>query len=110
MGRKYLLNAIANGTVTLTAFSDSSPSSASCESEYSSELLEAVKEVVALTLELDSASLDIHANVMLDLGASSMQYFTILTRLAEKFSLSGNEESQFRYTIHEFCQYIERHL
>ena len=58
----------------------------------------------------DPLPFDINANVMLDLGADSMQYFAILTALAEEFSISDTEKNTFCYTIHEFCQYVERHI
>ena len=47
---------------------------------------------------------------MLDLGDESMKYFSILTALANEFSIPNPEKGVMYYTIHEFCQYIERHI
>lgn len=109
VGRKYLLNGIDNGSIVISPF-DSFRKASADSSEYSTELLAAVREIVAKELGTDAGEIDIHAHVMLDLGATSMQYFSILSALAEKFSVKAGENEQFRYTVHEMCQYIERQI
>lgn len=110
VGRKYLLRGIENGDITLSPFGTYSSTKKELSDEYSRELLDAVKDVVSDVLGLDKSSLDINSHIMLDLGASSMQYYSIITKLGEKFSLSGVDDSTVRYTIHELCLYLERHI
>ena len=109
VSRKYLLRAIENGTVVLSDFKKTEVADTE-EIVYSDALLQTVKRIVAQALDLDENTLDIHANIMLDYGADSMQYFSILTALANEFSITSPEKSEFYYTVHEFCQYIERHI
>jgi len=73
-------------------------------------MLLSVKEIVSKILDIPAETIDIHANVMIDLGADSIQYFAILEALADEFSVSASEKNVMYYTVHEFCQYIERHM
>lgn len=109
VGRKYLLCGMENGSIRISPF-ENYKASALDSAEYSTELLDAVKEIVAAELGIPAEKIDIHSHVMLDLGATSMQYFSILSALAEKFSVKAGESDTFRYTVHEMCQYIERQM
>ena len=70
----------------------------------------AIKNIVAKVLDIPAEEIDDNAHVMLDLGADSMQYFSILTALSNEFSVSNPEKGVLCYSVHEFCQYIERHI
>ena len=109
VSRSYVLRGIENGEIAISDYKKSEIDEDN-EETYSKELLEKVRSIVAKRLCTDPSKLDIHAHLMLDLGADSMQYFAVLTDLAEEFSVSASEKTQLRYTVHEFCQYIERHM
>lgn len=111
VSRMYLLRAISRGDVNLIDYKKCSVKS-DYEVQYSEELLKKVCEIVASVLEVDPSSLDKHAHVMHDLGADSMKYFAILSALADEFSITASESDKddMRYTIDDFCQYIERKL
>jgi len=56
-------------------------------------------------------SLDDRAHILLDMGATSLQYFEIISAIAAEFSIeSYNDKEHYRYTIEEFCEYIERYV
>ena len=80
------------------------------EFDRESPLAKAVIKIVADTLAVDEKDIDCDANIMLDMGATSLQYFSILSALAKEFSLSAEENEKYAYTIKDFCSYIERHL
>ncbi len=109
VSRSYVARAIENGNIALSDFKNNTEP-ASFDVTYSEEMLVAVTKIVADTLNIPAETIDIHAHVMLDLDADSMQYFAILTALSEEFSVSAPEKGVLCYTIHEFCQYIERHI
>ncbi len=108
VGRKYLMRGIENGDISLHSAEAFQKNES--VSEYSENLLKTVTEIVAKQLNVSSEEINIHAHLMLDMGATSMQYFSILSDLGEKFSLKSEENEALRYTVHEMCQYIERRL
>ncbi len=110
VSRKYLMREIERGNINLLDFKKSEAVIAEDEVTYNEELLERVKTIVATVLDTDISKITPETNVMIDLGADSMQYFSILTALAEEFSITASGKDELRYTIHDFCQYIERHL
>ena len=107
--RSYIKKALDNGDIKITEYKKDVNVSAD-DVTYTKEMLDTVKNIVAKKLNLSADDIDINAHIMLDLGADSMQYFSILTALAEEFSISNPEKGVMYYTIHEFCQYIERHI
>ena len=110
VSRKALAQDIAKGKVTLCDFKKTDEDNSDSEVSYNIELLERVKAIVASVLDTDISKITPQTHVMIDLGADSMQYFSILTALAEEFSITASNKDELRYTIHDFCQYIERHL
>lgn len=77
----------------------------------SKELFEKVRAIVARELELPEEKIGADDHIIFDLGASSLQYFSILSDLAENFSVPvPSDREEYRYTLKEFCQYIERQV
>lgn len=109
VSRSYVLRAISNSDIMLTEYKKDTFVNET-NVTYSPELLKDITDIVARILDMPAQSIDANANIMLDLGADSMQYFSILTAIAEKFSISSDEKQATIYTIHEICQYIERHI
>ena len=109
VSRSYVLRGVKNGDISLTEFKKNTVLE-QADSTYSREILNTVTDIVANILVVPAESIDIHAHLMLDLGADSMQYFSILTALGEEFSVSSPEKGVLCYTVHEICQYIERHM
>lgn len=109
VSRAYLKRAIENGSVELLEFEKAVPK-ANEDGEIDQKLLNRVLELVAPILDLSPEEIDPDAHLMLDLGATSLQYFSMLSVLAEEFGLSAEQGEKYTYTIREFCKYIERHI
>lgn len=109
ISRSYIKRALDNGDIQITEYKKDTNISPD-DVTYTKEMLDTVKGIVAKILNINADDIDINAHIMLDLGADSMQYFSMLTALAEEFSISNPEKGVMYYTIHEFCQYIERHI
>ncbi len=112
VGRKYLQRAITSGSVTLTPFAQSAELLAQqTSSGHNQALLSQVREIVTRVLGIDEADVKDHAHIMLDLGATSLQYFEIVSEIASVFSISSySDKENYRYTVDEFCEYIERYV
>ena len=60
-------------------------------------------------VEPEKVLVDTH--IFYDLGATSIQYFSILSALSEKFSISNYQKTDtYCYTLKEICEYIEKHI
>lgn len=109
VSRTQLLSKIKNGEVNLTEFS--SLSSLKSEDSENSPLLDEVIEIIAKTLSVESEKISPDTHIFYELGASSIQYFSILSNLSERFNLADCDKSEkFRYTPREICEFIERYL
>ena len=109
VSRKQLIKKIANGEVKLTPFADMTVTS--CDVDNDSALMTRIKEIVASKLGIDKNDVSADSHIFFDLGATSIQYFSILTALSEEFCIESYEDTEkYRYTPKEICEYIERHL
>ena len=109
VSRAQLQKKIENGQVTLTRFRDYQKEAG--DRDESSLLLQQVCGIIAQVLETDEQAVDAHSHIFYDLGATSIQYFSILTALAEAFSITDyNSGDTYRYTPKEICEYIESKL
>jgi long-subunit acyl-CoA synthetase (AMP-forming) len=108
VSRKYLLREIENGNIKITPFEK-------CEIIESGEyentaLLKKVTEIIAKVIDEDIEKIEPDTNLLVDLEISSIQYFSILSALAEEFSLIANSDDKYCYTVREMCEYVERQL
>ena len=110
VGRKSLLQSIENKTVRLSPCESFRAETTATDNEYSTLLLDTVLEVVAKNLSLEPKDININTHLLSELGATSMQYFSICSELAEKFNIQAEQGEELRYTVHEICKYIERRL
>ena len=76
-----------------------------------SPLLSQVIRIIAQVLDMDEAQITATSHIFYDLGGTSIQYFSILTALAEHFSIHEYSSSDtYCYTPKEICEYIESKL
>ena len=108
VSRAYLKRAIENGSVTLLPFEKVEASTA--DGDVDPKILNRVLELIAPILELEPKDIDPDANLMVDLGATSLQYFSMLSVLAEEFGLEAEQGDKYTYTVRDFCRYIERRI
>ena len=109
VSRAQLVKKIAEGQVKLTPFGqfDSQQST----EDGKSPLLRQVIEIIAKVLEADEEKITENTHIFYDLGATSIQYFSILAALAEHFSVTEYSSTDtYCYTPKDICEYIERKL
>jgi acyl carrier protein len=82
---------------------------ATASSGDDSPLTLTVKRIVAEVLGREADSFENTAHLFYDLGATSIQYFSILTKLSEEFSVTNYQQSdKYCYTVKEICEYLEK--
>ena len=70
-----------------------------------------VAEIIAKTLSVPVEKIMPETHIFYELGASSIQYFSILSALSEHFNLVDYDKNEkFCYTPKEICEFIERYL
>ena len=109
VSRTQLLKKIADKTVNLIDFTDITATAG--DDNESSPLLNEIRKIIAKTLDIDVETINSSSHIFFDLGATSIQYFSILTALSERFEISQYDKNdKYCYTPKEICEYIERHL
>ena len=109
VSRLQLLKKIESGQVTLTAFRDMQVATA--EEGEESPLQQKVRSVIVKVLGVEETAVTMDAHLFYDLGATSIQYFTLLSALAEEFGITGYDKNdQYCYTLRDISQYIERRM
>lgn len=109
VSRAQLAKKIESGEVNLMTFSQYTASQTADSAQ--SPLMQSVRAIIAQVLELDAADIHDDSHIFHDLGATSIQYFSILTALAQHFSITDYESSDtYCYTPKEICEYLERKL
>ncbi|MBR4868597.1 MAG: hypothetical protein IKU10_05520, partial [Clostridia bacterium] len=108
ISRAYVKRGIQNGQIHLESLLQTNRVLE--DNADSSPLLTTVTEIAAQVLNRETSELLPDAHLMDDLGVSSLQYFALLSALADEFSLSSDQNEQYVYTLREFSAYIERHM
>ena len=109
VSRAQLQQKIAQGQVKLIPFGQFKPEDG--EESGGSPLLRQICTIVAQVLEVEAEKVTANTHIFYDLGATSIQYFSILSALAQEFSITNYESTDtYCYTPKEICEYIERHL
>lgn len=108
VSRTQLTKKIEKGEINLTDFADMKATDIVGEN---SPLTETVKEIVASVLGIDVTSFTTTSHIFYDLSATSIQYFSIITRVSERFSISDYQSSDaYCYTVKEICDYIGKRI
>jgi long-chain acyl-CoA synthetase len=106
VSRAQLTRKIENGEVKLTTFADKKAEAILGEE---SPLTQKVKGIIADVLNVDINKIDYTTHIFYDLGATSIQYFSIITRLSEEFSITDYKaEDKYCYTAKDICEYLEK--
>ena len=106
VSRAYLRRGVSNGQITLTNLREFVPcADSACED---SEILQQIIRLTAELLGREEETLLPDAQLLQDLGVSSLQYFALLSALEEHFDFVPHGEEQYGYTLREFSRMIER--
>lgn len=109
VSRAQLKAKIDKGEVKLTEFADLV--SLKGDDAKNSVLMSEVIEIIAKALSVEKDRISANTHIFYELGASSIQYFSILSALSERFNLVDYDKNEkFRYTPIEICEFIERYL
>ena len=109
VSRAQLLKKIRDGQVKLIGFGQFRAETE--ENGGKSALMIQVCQIIAKVLEVDESQITAESHIFYDLGATSIQYFSILTALAEHFSISEYSSTDtYCYTPKDICEYIEGKL
>ena len=109
VSRKQLLQKIAQKQVTLIPFAQFRQ--AGTKEGEESPLLQQVKKIIARELEVEESTISPNTHIFYDLGATSIQYFSILSALSEHFSITSyDKDDKYCYTPKDICEYIERNM
>lgn len=108
VSRVQLKMKIQSQEISLIPFSEMT---ASIHDGNLSPLAKDVRMIIAEILRIDPNQVGMDDHLFYDLGASSIQYFSILTRLSETFHVSDyNKNEKYRYTLKEICEYLEKRV
>lgn len=108
ISRTQLKKKIDDGIVKLIPFVDMK---ISAKDGDASPFTEQVKEIISEVLLINTNKISNTDHIFYDLGATSIQYFDILTRLSEKFSITDYKQNdKYCYTVNEICEYLEKHV
>ncbi len=108
VSRAQLIKKIKDGEVSLTPFADMKSETLN---NGESRLAHDVRAIVAEVLGVACEKIGNDTHIFYDLGATSIQYFSILSRLSERFSVSDYKQNdKFCYTVRDICQYLEKHI
>ena len=108
VSRAQLIRKIENGEVKLISFADMK---GEAKDGGESRLARDVRVVIAEILGISAEDIGVDTHIFYDLGATSIQYFSILSRLSEKFSVSDYKQNdKFCYTVRDICEYLEKHI
>ena len=76
-----------------------------------SPLLNEVKSVIASVLNIDAGDITADSHFFFDLGGTSIQYFSLLGALSEKFEITDvSKNEDYCYTPRDICKFLERFL
>ena len=103
VSRAYLKRGIENGDIRLMKMKEFVPKETKQLPPADPEILSKVTEIIADVLGTPADQIRPDANIILDLGASSLQYFEVLSRITDMF---GAETFSCNTAI-ELSKYIE---
>lgn len=108
VSRTQLTKKITDGLVKLTPFASLQLTGSEGED---TPLLRRIKELIAGELQIETSAIGINDHIFYDLGATSLQYFSIISAISAEFALTQYENGEiYCYTPKELCAYIERNI
>ena len=109
ISRTQLTRKIKENAVKLIPFSDIKLNSAS--SGETTPLQKEVISIIAKDLGVETDKIGPDTHIFYDLGATSIQYFSVISELSQRFSISQDDNTEKHcYTPREICEYLERFL
>ena len=105
VSRKILKKWIDEGKVNLIPFNELKVKELTNIDELTKKLIDEIKVEFNKVLNTFE-DIDINAHFMLDLGATSLDYLTLLVKLEAKYDLKFNTSDEPCYSVLQFVNYI----
>lgn len=110
VSRKYLEQNIANGKIKLLSIDEIGGNDID-ENQVQSEIQEILFELFKMCLNNDDLDITLDSHFMLDLGGSSLDYFSLISMINERFSINIKMDYEhMAYTIKDFEKVIKEML
>lgn len=110
VSRKYLENNIKNGIIKLQLIEEIGGNNIS-EEETENEIIQVLTELFKLCLNNDELNISLDAHFMLDLGGTSLDYFSLISMINERFNINLKMDYEhMAYTIKDFEKVIKEML
>jgi len=105
ISRTYLAHAIRSGAITLFDRPEDRDAS---QTEQDSPIKEILRELIARTLEIDASTISDTANFFSDLGGDSLDYYTLVGHIDERFGIRLPFDSEtLTYSINDLEKQIK---
>ena len=105
VSRKLLTKWIETNQVVLTPFNELQTNQIDDLDELQQKISEEIKEMFKQALNTED-SIDINSHFILDLGATSLDYLTLLIKIEEKYEIKFNQNTEPCYTVLQFTNAI----
>ncbi|MBE6130386.1 MAG: hypothetical protein E7183_01490 [Erysipelotrichaceae bacterium] len=105
VSRKILKKWIDEGNIKLLSFNELKVEKLDNIDELTKKVVDEVKIVFNEVLD-SNIDIDINAHFILDLGATSLDYLTLLVKLEEKYDIKFNTNNEPCYSVLQFANYI----
>lgn len=109
VSRKILKKWIDENKVKLISFNELKVEKLDNVDEVTRKVIEEVK-VIFNELLNSNDDIDINAHFILDLGATSLDYLTLLVKLEEKYDIKFNTNNEPCYSVLQFVNYIIKNI
>lgn len=108
VSRTQLTAKVKAGQVKLTPFAELQLTGNEGED---TPLLRKIRGIIAKELDCEESAVGINSHIFYDLGASSLQYFAIISAISAEFGMTEYSSGEiYCYTPKEICAYIEKKL
>jgi len=110
VGRAYLKRGVSDGSIRLVPFERLSALDESADG-IDADIADKVRRIICEVLGIEPDRLSDNADIMLECGATSLQYFSILAKLAEEFGeVDYSDRSVYCTSVNDFSRYISERL
>ena len=111
VGRRFLLRGIKEGSINLIPLSEYNLSDNSDDFDSNSPLAMRVREIIAQVINKSVDEIGANTHLLYDLGISSLEYFEIISVIADEFKITEYSDTQeLSYTVKEICDFLEGNM
>ena len=106
ISRKAIIKWISEGSITIHELNELKTLTDQSLTEEQIELAKVVTNIFKETLDLSLEDIKLESHFVFDLGGTSLDYLTLLSKLNEEFNIEFNSNGENCNTVIEFTNYI----